>query len=324
MIDVLLYEPPGGAPRCGDAALIDAWDPAGDTLIWVDIDCHDIEAARALLTGRFGISALTASDALRERHPPKLEWFDDYFFLLFKGFTAETADINNVSVVHISMFVGRNFLLTVHALPSPSVRALWSAVTAGAVQPGRGTVHLCYRLLRRIVDRYTPVILGLESRLDALEESLAERPDDTVLLELVNYNSRLKKLRRTFGYQQACLDELRHADSPLFNADSEHEFQDVYEHMERLTSLSALMQELSRDLMDGYISLNGHRLNSIMKTLTIASVIFLPLTFLAGIYGMNFDHMPELHSDAGYFVLLGAMVVIAAGLLWAFRRVRWL
>jgi magnesium transporter len=197
-------------------------------------------------------------------------------------------------------------------------------VTAGAVQPGRGTVHLCYRLLRRIVDRYTPVILGLESRLDALEESLAERPDDTVLLELVNYNSRLKKLRRTFGYQQACLDELRHAESPLFTADSEHEFQDVYEHMERLTSLSALMQELSRDLMDGYISLNGHRLNSIMKTLTIASVIFLPLTFLAGIYGMNFDHMPELHSDAGYFVLLGAMAVIATGLLWAFRRVRWL
>lgn len=324
MINVLLYEPPGGALRDGDAALIESWDPAGDALIWVDIDCHDIEAARALLTGRFGISPLAASDALRERHPPKLEWFEDYFFLLLKGFTAETADINNVSVVHISMFVGRNFLLTLHALPSPSVRSLWSAVTQGAVQPRRGTVHLCYRLLRRIVDRYTPVILGLESRLDALEESLAECPDDAVLLELVNYNSRLKKLRRTFGYQQACLDELRHAQSPLFNADSEHEFQDVYEHMERLTSLSALMQELSRDLMDGYISLNGHRLNSIMKTLTIASVIFLPLTFLAGIYGMNFEHMPELHSDAGYFVLLGAMAVIAAGLLWAFRRVRWL
>jgi len=324
MINVLLCEAPGGALRCGDAPLLEAWDPAGDALIWVDIDCHDVEAARALLTGRFGISPLAASDALRERHPPKLEWFDDYFFLLFKGFTAETADINNFSVVHISMFVGRNFLLTVHALPSPSVSGLWSAVTQDAVQPRRGTVHLCYRLLRRIVDRYTPVILGLENRLDALEESLAERPDDAVLLELVNYNSRLKKLRRTFGYQQACLDELRHAQSPLFNGESEHEFQDVYEHIERLTSLSALMQELSRDLMDGYISLNGHRLNSIMKTLTIASVIFLPLTFLAGIYGMNFDHMPELHSDAGYFVLLGAMVVIATGLLWAFRRVRWL
>ena len=324
MINVLLCEAPGGALRCGDAPLLEAWDPAGDALIWVDIDCHDVEAARALLTGRFGISPLAASDALRERHPPKLEWFDDYFFLLFKGFTAETADINNFSVVHISMFVGRNFLLTVHALPSPSVSGLWSAVTQDAVQPRRGTVHLCYRLLRRIVDRYTPVILGLESRLDALEESLAERPDDAVLLELVNYNSRLKKLRRTFGYQQACLDELRHAQSTLFNGESEHEFQDVYEHMERLTSLSALMQELSRDLMDGYISLNGHRLNSIMKTLTIASVIFLPLTFLAGIYGMNFDHMPELHSDAGYFVLLGAMAVIATGLLWAFRRVRWL
>jgi magnesium transporter len=323
MIHVLLHDPASGALRTGDETLIEAWDRGGDALIWLDLDCHDTEAARALLTGRFGINALAVSDALRERHPPKLEWFDDYFFVLFKGFTAETADIN-FSVVHISMFVGRNFLLTVHALPSPSVRALREAVTAGALDMRRGTAHLCYRLLRRIVDRYAPVILGLESRLDALEESLTERPGDAVLLELVNYNSRLKKLRRTFGYQQACLDELRHAGSPLFNADSVHEFQDVYEHMERLTSLSALMQELSRDLMEGYISLNGHRLNSIMKTLTIASVIFMPLTFLAGIYGMNFDHMPELHAETGYFVLLGAMVAIAAALLWIFRRVRWL
>lgn len=323
MIHVLLHDPASGALRAGDETLIDAWRRDGDELLWIDLDCHETEPARALLTQRIGINALAASDALRERHPPKLEWFDDYFFVLLKGFTAETADIH-FSVVHISMFVGRNFLLTVHALPSPSVAALWSAVEAGSVDARRGAVHLCYRLLRRIVDRYTPVILGLESRLDALEESLAASPDDTVLLELVNYNSRLKKLRRTFGYQRACLDELRHAASPLFDAEARHEFQDVYEHMERLASLTALLQELARDLMDGYISLNGHRLNTIMKTLTIASVIFLPLTFLAGIYGMNFDHMPELHSEDGYFVLLGAMLVIAGVLVWSFRRARWI
>jgi len=323
MIHVLLHDPSSGVWHTGDEILADGWDPAGEALVWVDLDGHDTEAARSLLTERFAINPLAASDALRERHPPKLEWFDDYFFVLVKGFTAATADIN-FDVVHISMFVGRNFLLTVHALPSPSTAALRAAVEEGAVDARRGAAHLCYRLLRRIVDRYTPVILGLESRLDALEESLAAQPDDAVLLELVNYNSRLKKLRRTFGYQSACLDELRQAESALFDAEAAHEFQDVYEHMERLASLTALLQELARDLMDGYISLNGHRLNTIMKTLTIASVIFLPLGFLAGIYGMNFDHMPELHSRGGYFVLLGAMAAIAAGLVWGFRRARWI
>ena len=135
---------------------------------------------------------------------------------------------------------------------------------------------------------------------------------------------RLRKLRRTFGYQQACFAELLHAQSPLLHARATHEFQDLFEHMERMASLSTLLQELARDRLEGHISLSGHRLNSIMKALTIASVIFLPLTFLAGIYGMNFDNMPELHAQDGYYLLLGGMGAIAAALLWGFRRARWL
>jgi magnesium transporter len=175
-----------------------------------------------------------------------------------------------------------------------------------------------------VVDRYAPVVLGLERRLDALEEEIAERPGDELLMELQGYILRLRKLRRTFGYQQSCFDELRQSGSSLLSEANAHEFQDLYEHMERMTSLSALLAELARDLRDGYISLSGHRLNTIMKTLTIASVIFLPLSFLAGVYGMNFDHMPELHAERGYFVLLGVMTAIAGTLLWVFRRTRWL
>jgi magnesium transporter len=323
MIHVMLYRQADASLRFGDAGLLDEWDPAGPDLVWVDIDQHEREPAAALMSARFGISPLAVSDAMRDRHPPKLEWFDDHFFLLLKGFTDQTEDIE-FSVVHISMFVGRNFLLSVHGLPSPNIRDLRVALQDGLLDPSRGAMHLCYRLMRRIIDRYTPVILGMEGRLDALEEALAESPDDSVLLELVGYNSRLKKLRRLFGYQQACLDELRHASSPLYREDTPHELQDVYEHMERLTSLTALMQELARDLMDGYISLNGHRLNTIMKTLTIASVIFLPLSFLAGIYGMNFENMPELTATEGYHVLLGVMTTIALVLLLVFRRARWL
>ena len=322
MIRVLLHHP-DGRHETGDERLLDGWDPAGGARAWVDIDRHDDEAARALMTACFGIDPLAVSDALRERHPPKIEWFEDCLFLLVKGFTAETSDIN-FSVVHISLFVGRGFLLTVHRLASPSVDALFADAALAAEALATGPAHLAYRVLRRVVDRYAPVVLGLEQRLDQLEEEIAERPGDELLIELQRYVIRLRKLRRTFGYQQACFAELRQAQSPLLHARATHEFQDLFEHMERMASLSTLLQELARDLMEGHISLSGHRLNSIMKTLTIASVIFLPLTFLAGIYGMNFENMPELHAEDGYHLLLGGMAAIAALLLWAFRRARWL
>ncbi len=322
MIRVVLRDPEG-RHESGDERLLDRWDPTAGVLAWVDIDRHDEQTSRELMAERFGIDPLAVSDALRERHPPKIEWFDNCLFLLVKGFTAETADIN-FSVVHISLFVGQGFLLTVHRLASPSIDALLANPPAAAEALATGPSHLAYRVLRRVVDRYSPVVLGLEQRLDELEEEIAERPDDALLIELQRYVIRLRKLRRTFGYQQSCFSELRHAQSPLLHARAVHEFQDLYEHMERMASLSTLLQELARDLLEGHISLSGHRLNSIMKTLTIASVIFLPLTFLAGIYGMNFENMPELHAEDGYHLLLGGMGAIAVLLLWAFRRARWL
>jgi magnesium transporter len=322
MIRVLLRNP-DGSHESGDESLLGRWDPASGVLAWVDIDRHDDQAARNLMAGRFGIDPLAVSDALRERHPPKIEWFDNCLFLLVKGFTDETADIN-FSVVHISLFVGRGFLLTVHRLASPSVDALFAEPAAAADALATGTSHLAYRVLRRVVDRYAPVILGLEQRLDELEEEIAGNPGDDLLIELQRYVIRLRKLRRTFGYQQSCFAELRQSVSPLLHARAAHEFQDLFEHMERMASLSTLLQELARDLLEGHISLSGHRLNSIMKTLTIASVIFLPLTFLAGIYGMNFENMPELHAEDGYYLLLGGMTVIAGALMWTFRRARWI
>jgi magnesium transporter len=318
-----LLSTPGAGVAQGGAELLGRGSRDPGSLLWIDCDCADPEATRELLTSRFGIEPLAVNDALRDRHPPKLEWFDDYLFLLVKGFTAETEDIH-FDVVHISLFIGRDFLITVHRLPSPSIDALWSEAARGGIGAERGPAHLGYRILRRVVDRYAPVVLGLESRLDELEEEIAERPGDALLLELQGYILRLRKLRRTFGYQQSCFDELRQSGSSLLPEASAHEFQDLYEHMERMTSLSALLADLARDLRDGYISLSGHRLNTIMKTLTIASVIFLPLSFLAGIYGMNFDHMPELHAARGYYVLLGVMSAIAGTLLWVFRRTRWL
>jgi magnesium transporter len=127
-----------------------------------------------------------------------------------------------------------------------------------------------------------------------------------------------------FTYQQSVFAELARVPHELIGKRQRHQFNDVYEQMERLASLSGLYQELAGDLIDGYISLNSHRLNQIMKVLTIVAVIFLPLSLLVGVYGMNFENMPELQARYGYYVLLTVMTLIGLGLLFLFRRLRWL
>lgn len=322
MMRVLLIDHASGAAQHGNGELLAQWQKDQQT-IWIDMQGEPADKERALFADHFGIHHMAIDDAQRKRHPPKLEWFDEYFFLLLKGFSAETNSID-FSVIHISFFCGKNFLLTRHAEVSPSINrtldSFESMKPADRWQPG----HLLYKVVRTIIDRYSPIVLNLESRLEALEEEMLARASDDLLNELVTYNSRLRKLRRIFGYQQALLAELKGEGLHTLQENYRHEFQDAFEQMERLASLTDMLQNLTGDLMNGYISVASHRLNNIMKTLTIASVIFLPLTFVAGIYGMNFQNMPELGSKSGYFLVLGFMVVVAVSLLLVFRKKRWL
>lgn len=322
MIRAMLINRDSGLIDDGGLDLLANWSREKQVL-WLDLEDEPPGEERALLSESFGFTQMAIDDAQRKRHPPKLEWFDDHFFMLLKGFSAETDSID-FSVIHISFFCGQDFLVTRHREVSPSIDRVWQQCIAGgsiaAAHPG----HLTYRVVRTIVDRYSPIILNLEQRLDALEEEMLSDPHDDLLGELVSYNSRLRKLRRIFGYQQAILAELMSEHLPLLQENYRHEFQDAFEQMERLTSLSEMLQNLTGDLINGHISVASHRLNNIMKTLTIASVIFLPLTFVAGIYGMNFEHMPELSTAWGYFIVIGIMVAIATCLLLVFRRKGWL
>lgn len=305
----------------GGRDLAEAWLERRDGLLWVDLDGTDPAMERVLLR-RFGIDDLAIDDCQRDRHPPKLEWFQDYFFLLMKGFSAETHDVD-FEVVHISFFVGESLLITRHSILSPSIERVWSLAEHDELALDRGAAHVCYRVVRTIIDRYAPIILDLEERLDELEEQVLDRATDETLAELVSYNSRLKKMRRIFNYQTAILQQLRSAPD-MAGAGVDHEFNDAHEQMERLTSLAGLLQELAVELIDGYISLSSYRQNQIMKTLTVTAVIFMPLTFVAGIYGMNFANMPELEWRFGYFVVLALMLTVGGGLLLFFRRLRWL
>ena len=266
---------------------------------------------------------LAVSDALRERHPPKLEHFEDYTFLLLRGLSAESKD-TDFSTIQLALFVGRRFLVTRHSAQSPSTDQLWREAQENAGRFAAGSAALALRLCRIMVDRYLGILLALEPRLEELEDEILNSPRDELLGELAGYKSDLKKLRRIFAYHQQVFTALRNGDYPLFGENIVHELNDVFEHQERAVSLSGLYYELAVDLLDSYISLASHHLNQIMKVLTIVTVIFVPLSFLAGLYGMNFEYIPELHAHSGYYVLLGIMAAIVVILLALFRKKRWL
>ena len=175
--------------------------------------------------------------------------------------------------------------------------------------------------------RYLETLLGTEEKIGDLEDALLDSNSDEALKELVAYRSRLRKLLRIFDYHARMTETIVNDGCPhLGNADGDscHLWRDLYDRCERLLSLCTLYYELCGDLIDGYISLSSHQLNNTMKILTIITAIFVPITFIAGLYGMNFANMPELGTAYGYFTVLGVMAIIATAMVILFRKIRWL
>jgi magnesium transporter len=322
MIRVFLSNPATGESHHGGEELITAWEESDSHLIWVDVESesHDVEEA---MLSRFGIHPLAIQDALRPRHPPKIERFSDFLFILLRGLDADTTGIE-FGVIQLSLFVGDRFLLTRHAKPSVSANWLFDVLQRDATIMREGPGALAIRISNRLARRYVEILLELEPRLDEIEEQMFRQPDDTLLSELTGYKSQLRKLTRIANYHEQIAAKLRDNEDSLISPTLSHEIVDLYEQIERTQSLANLHYQISTDLTDGYLGMSSHQLNRVMQILTIITVIFVPLTFLAGIYGMNFQNMPELSTRTGYFVVIAIMVVIAISQLVYFRRKRWL
>ena len=214
-------------------------------------------------------------------------------------------------------------MLTRHSKPSVSANWLFDELQRDATIMGEGPGSIAIRISNRLARRYVEILLELEPRLDEIEEQMFRQPDDKLLSELTGYKSQLRKLNRIANYHEQIAAKLRDNEDSLISPTLSHEIVDLYEQIERTQSLANLHYQISTDLTDGYLGMSSHQLNRVMQILTIITVIFVPLTFLAGIYGMNFENMPELSTRTGYFVVIAIMVVIAISQLVYFRRKRW-
>jgi magnesium transporter len=307
----------------GAEDLLEQWQPEGAGTLWIDIEGHLSASMRQALIG-LGCHELAITDIERDRHPPKVHEFDNNTFVLFRGIIQLDEQLV-LTPQQIGFFIGESFLVTIHRGQSLSIDRLWSEVDADASPPAPG--RLALQVMDYASDRYLAKILDFEGYLGELEENLLSRPSDSVMAELVGYRSELRKLRRIFNYHNRLMEQiLREEPKYLGTAEDEnhHLWRALLDRCERLFSLTSMYYEICGDLVEGYISISSHELNTTMKILTIITAIFVPLSFMAGLYGMNFQNMPELNMEYGYFFALGAMACTASLLVYIFKRKRWL
>lgn len=296
----------------GGIELIDRWRDEDKGYLWIDLFNEDPHTEKQFLL-LMGCHPLAVEDVQRFRHPPKTETFDDYTLILYRGITEFNKDLT-IQQMTIALFAGDRCLISVHPRNSMGIAHYWESAQREnlLVSPGL----LASRIMRFSVGRYLEAILTFEPSLNELEDAMQERPNDDVMRELISYQSRLRKLKRIFSYHEKLVTNLlKDIPQRLIDEDGdiEHGLQDLFERCERLHGLCTMYYEICGDLINGYLSISSHQLNNTMRVLTVITAIFVPLTFIAGIYGMNFDNMPELHMPYGYFYTLGGMLLIAAG-----------
>jgi magnesium transporter len=318
-VKTIIWHADGQLRLDGDVALIERWRSDTRALLWVDLSPDDGDDEAHWLA-QFGADETTRSQALSSRFPPKVEHTDAGTFILLRALNAEAQSID-FGTIQIAFLVGERFVLSRHSSQSPSIERTRNALLDPATPAPSSPAAVAVRVSQAVVARFLPIMHKLEGRLEEIEDEMFDTPTDSLLEELLVYKRQLKKVRRIASYHADIFDTLHRDRTPAFE---DREVVEVFEQFERVVSLATLYNELANDLMNGYLSLASHRLNNIMKVLTIITCIFVPLSFVAGVYGMNFEEMPELRSRYGYFVVLGVMFTIAAGLLLGFRRNRWL
>ncbi len=323
MITIHLWKAQGSVLQLIPPEEFSAVAIAEEDRVWIDLVGEESDLHREFLQDRLGIPKLAVDDAMRDRHPPKFEDLErNWHFLLMRGFDARNPNIK-FGTIQLALFWRRGVLVTRHAKPSASVEELRTMIAEGEAGAPEDAWSLLYTLLRKLLDRYLPITLRIEARLEEIEELLLKQPSDKWLRELMEFSSQLKRLRRISGYHERSLASMRTHPAALEGVEVAR-LTDLHEQAERLSSLSSLLYEITTDLIDGYLSVSAHRLNNVMRVLTVVTVLFVPLTFIAGIYGMNFEYIPELAWHGGYFVVLGVMTTIAIGLLLLFRQRKWI
>ena len=292
-------------------------------MCWVDVQGLGDEGVLRRLAEIFSIHPLALEDAVNAPQRPKTEAYEGQQLILTR--MARLLDDGRLDVEQVSLFLGAGWLLTLQERQGDvfdPVRARLRAAK-GMIRTS-GADYLAYALVDTIVDGFYPVIESLGDQLVDLEDAVLANPTRDALRDIYTIKRELLALRRAAWPQREMLAMLLRDGSPYLSQAVALFLRDTLDHTVQVVDVTESYRELAGNLMDLHLSTTSNRTNDVMKVLTIMASIFIPLTFIAGVYGMNFDAMPELHARWAYPAVLATMVVVAVGMLIYFRRRGWL
>ncbi len=284
---------------------------------WVDFSCPTTEE-ELLLDTFFHFHPLAIEDCLMRLQRPKLDFYEDYHFFVIHKLNEET-----LIAEELNIFVSDHFIVTFHKNVAPEIDKVQKLLEEQPKYWERGTFFLTYQTIDKIVDSYFPLVYKIEDHLNALEDELTYQSNVNAMQIVFEFRSDLLHLRRTILPMRDLLYRILNSYRFALKKSERAYFGDIHDHLVKLTEMVESNRELTADMRDSYMAMNSSRMNGIMMMLTIVSTIFIPLTFIAGVYGMNFDNMPELHGRYSYFIVLGIMLLIGLFMLAFFKYKGW-
>lgn len=290
-------------------------------IIWVDV-ADPTSADFEELAREFGFHPLSIEDCRNEHQRPKVEEFQGYYFIVL--YEAELVLGRHLELREVNIFLGKNYLVTVHSQPIRTLETAERLWRGWADLAERGTGLLAYLLIDAIVDDYMPLLDALSDRMDELEDQIFVDFQVEALEEIFRIKKELLFLRRSVTPLRDVFNTLLRREQQIFSRETYVYFQDVFDHLIRVADTIDTLRDLLGATMDAYLSVSGNRMNMVMKRLTSISAILMSVTLIAGIYGMNFDFMPELKWRYGYVGTLGSMLAVGVSLYLYFRRIKWL
>jgi magnesium transporter len=321
-VTLVAYGPGGLAETADptDAQIRDA--RAGSAVVWLNIDgVGDADTVRRM-GDLFGLHPLVMEDIMHTNQRPKLDVFEGSLYIVIRMLIAKP---DEVASEQVSLVLGPGFLLTFQETPGDVFDPVRARIRGGK-GPIRthGADYLTYALLDCLVDEYFVILERYSDAADEMEDDLVANPDPAMLQRLHRIKQDLMRVRKSVWPLREVIGTLERGDLPQVSPAIRLYLRDLYDHTVRVIETVESLRDVIGGMLDVYLSSVSNRMNEVMKVLTVMSAIFIPITFLASIYGMNFNNMPELQSPYGYYGLLGTMAVIAGGLALYFRRKRWL
>lgn len=294
--------------------------------MWVDLIDPTPQEAQQVLVDTFHFHPLSVEDAMSRIHHPKIESYQGYLYLILHGIDAEHGDGGSFATRDVDFFLGPNFLVTVHDGHSRSIAHIKALCSAhGRHVLADGPVGLLHRIIDQMVDNYRPEIEKIEERMDEIEDAAVVTPHHSLVREILALKRDLATLRRVVLPQRDAVNRLSRKEFPQISDEMTYRFRDVFDNLVRLSEEAALFQDRITGILDAHLSSISNRLNDVMRVLTVMSTIFLPLTVLTGMWGMNvpLPHFPG-GADAQFWWVLGLMLGLSGVMLWFFRKSDWI